>query len=609
MAAAPMPDLPSSHRLTAARRKNLGAFYTPAELTDFAVAWAVTDPRARVLDPGCGDAAFLCSAAERLRALGASPRDIAEQLGGVDLNDDALETAAAELAKGGIPRPSLIHGDFFQVSASAREGRRVAGADALVGNPPYVRYQLFRDESREAGLRAALRAGVLLPQLSSSWAPYIVHASTFLKPEGRVALVLPGELLHVGYAAAVREFLLRDFRELTIITFEEKVFPGALEEVVLILGVKAPGMGDGKLRVCRLTSLADLEVGPDAVLANGRVTTPAAGERWLTALLEEEAVGGALRAIQRAGFRPLGELGRVDIGAVTGANEFFVMSRAEAIENGLPASVLMPVISKAAHVSGALFTEREWRERLSAGEPMYMLVAGDADDKGSVARYIRKGEAMGLPARYKCRTRKPWFAVPYVRTPDLFLTYMSHVAPRLVVNEARATNTNTVHGVFLSDPSIAAPLAAAFLSSATLLSAEIQGRSYGGGVLKMEPREALRLQVPELSPRAVERLKALLPEVDAMVREQRIEEASAAVDRVVLGDAMSAAEIDEIKASLMSLRTRRMVRGRGVVKASAPSAAKSSSSSSAGAAGPGLRAATARGPGLRAAPARAPKRA
>ncbi|HLM73272.1 MAG TPA: class I SAM-dependent methyltransferase [Polyangiaceae bacterium] len=599
MLAAPMQDLPSSHRLTAARRKNLGAFYTPPELTDFAVAWAITGRAAKVLDPGCGDAAFLCSAAARLKLLGADPHAIASQLGGIDLNTDAIETAAGELAKIGTPRPTLIHSDFFQVSATAREGKRVAGVDALIGNPPYVRYQLFRDESREAGLRAALRAGVLLPQLSSSWAPYIVHASTFLKPEGRVALVLPGELLHVGYAAAVREFLLRSYRELTIITFEEKVFPGALEEVVVILGVKAPGMGDGKLRVCRLTSLRDLEAGPEAVLAAGRVTTPAPGERWLTALLEEEAVSGSLEALERAGFRTLGDLGRVDIGAVTGANEYFVMSRKEALENGLPMSVLMPVISKAAHVQGSRFTEAEWKERLAAGEPMFMLVAGEADARGSVARYIKKGEEMGLPARYKCRTRKPWYAVPYVRTPDLFLTYMSHVAPRLVVNEARATNTNTVHGVFLSDPALAAPLAAAFLSSATLLSAEIEGRSYGGGVLKMEPREALKLRVPDLSPRLIERLTAILPEIDALVRAQRTDEASAAVDRIVLGDVMSEREVSSIRESLMSLRTRRMVRGRGVVKASpaipsgeqAPAAVATPTKS------------------LRAAPARGPRRA
>ncbi len=567
----------SSHRLSTDQRKHLGAFYTPGELTDFATRFAIQHPKARILDPGCGDAAFLVSAAHRLREQGVQKP--AAQIAGVDLNEDAVNTAAQELNKHGVQAASLHQGNFFQISKSSH--RMLAEMDALIGNPPYVRYQRFRDDNRELGLKAALRAGVLLPQLSSSWAPYIVHAATFLKPGGRMALVLPGELLHVGYAAAVRDFLLRDFRELSIITFEEKVFPGALEEVVLLLGIKAPGEGDGQLNVCRLHSLSDLEPGPDAVLAKGRLCTPPAGERWSSTLLEEDAIGEVNAALVRAGFGTLGDLGRVDIGAVTGANEFFVMTRALATEHKLPGHVLLPVISKAAHVQGTAFTETDFRERVREGEAMYLLFAGEAEARASeyVRTYLKLGEGQGLPERYKCRTRKPWFTVPYVRRPDLFLTYMSHVAPRLVVNEAKATNTNTIHGVFLNNPSLAKPLSVAFLNSATLLSAEIEGRSYGGGVLKMEPREALKLKLPRLDPTLAEKLVALSPEIDRLVRDQRIEQASEKVDSIVLSALLKPAEIHEIRASLLSLRERRMIRGRSVVKtragiSSAPSAPK-----------------------------------
>lgn len=556
----------SSHRLSSVQRKHLGAFYTPRELTDFATQYAIGDAGARVLDPGCGDAAFLVSAAHRLLSLGTSREQAAAQIMGVDLNDDAVQTANAELSRHGIQKASLHQGNFFQISTASH--RALAGMDALIGNPPYVRYQLFRDENREFGLKAALRAGVLLPQLSSSWAPYIVHASTFLKPGGRFALVLPGELLHVGYAAAVREFLLRNFRELSIVTFEEKVFPGALEEVVLLLGKKTPGEGDGQLNVCRLHSLSDLSPGPEAVLSEGRLWTPPSGERWSSALLEEESMGRMRAALLHAGFGTLGDLSRVDIGAVTGANEFFVLTRAQVAEHRLPGHVLLPVISKAAHVQGASFTEADFRERVRAGEAMYLLFAGESEAASSdaVRAYLKLGEAQKLPERYKCRTRKPWFTVPYVRRPDLFLTYMSHVAPRLVVNEARATNTNTIHGVFLQNPALAKPLAAAFLNSATLLSAELEGRSYGGGVLKMEPREALKLRVPPLDEARVEKLHAALPELDRLVRAQNIEAASAHVDKIVLAPALPASDIQEIQTALSSLRERRMIRGRSVVK-------------------------------------------
>jgi adenine-specific DNA methylase len=374
-----------------------------------------------------------------------------------------------------------------------------------------------------------------------------------------MALVLPGELLHVGYAAAVRDFLLRSFSELTLISFEEKIFPGALEEVVLVLGIKE--QGDGRLRVLRLNSLRDLQRPPEQLLAERRTTAVQPGQRWLTALLEEESVATALGIIQRAQFVRLGELGRVDIGAVTGANDFFVLSRAEAQLHGLPEAVLLPAVSKAVHIPGARFTRRDWELMGTKGDPVFLLTVEQASVTEAVARYLATGEAQGLAKRYKCRTRTPWYKVPYVRRPDLFLTYMSHISPRLVVNELRATHTNTVHGIFLTDPLLAEPLAAAFLNSATLLSAEIEGRSYGGGVLKLEPGEAVRVFVPRLTPKMVEALRTSLPKVDLLVREGKVEEASLVVDRIVLRN-FRREEREAVRSLLSSLRARRFTRGK-----------------------------------------------
>ena len=123
-----------------------------------------------------------------------------------------------------------------RVAGQDRGGRFLrprAGAefDAVIGNPPYVRYQNFAGEARARAQRAALAAGVRLTGLSSSWAAFTIHASRFLRPEGRLALVLPGELLTVNYAAQVRRFLLRRFARVRLVLFDTRVFPGVLEEV------------------------------------------------------------------------------------------------------------------------------------------------------------------------------------------------------------------------------------------------------------------------------------------------------------------------------------------------------------------------------------------
>lgn len=74
--------------------------------------------------------------------------------------------------------------------------------DAVIGNPPYVRYQDVTGAAGAKGMRAAIAEGVRLTGLSSGWAPFTVHAARFLKPEGRLGLVLPAELMTVNYAAS-----------------------------------------------------------------------------------------------------------------------------------------------------------------------------------------------------------------------------------------------------------------------------------------------------------------------------------------------------------------------------------------------------------------------
>lgn len=72
--------------------------------------------------------------------------------------------------------------------------------DAVIGNPPFVRYQEQAGDARKRSARAALAQGVRLSGLASSWVVLLVHACGFLKPDGRLTMVLPAELLTVHYA-------------------------------------------------------------------------------------------------------------------------------------------------------------------------------------------------------------------------------------------------------------------------------------------------------------------------------------------------------------------------------------------------------------------------
>jgi hypothetical protein len=184
-------------------------------------------------------------------------------------------------------------------------------------------------------------------------------------------------------------------------------------------------------------------------------------------------------------------------------------------------------------------------------------------------RYIEEGVLTGVADAYKARVRSPWWRVPYLEPADLFLTYMNAGAPRISANRAGVHHLNSVHGMYLV-PQLRelgmSLLPLASLNSLTLLDTELVGRSYGGGLLKVEPREAdrLRMPSPELLASLRLELTGIRGKVALRLAQGRLSEASALVDEVILerGLGFGVAAIREIREAREHLVLRRMTRGR-----------------------------------------------
>lgn len=158
-----------------ARKKELGAFYTPREMAAKLVEWCIRSPQDTMLDPSFGGFVFLEAARERLLALGANRRSVGRQLSGIDVDEDAVRVGRDEE---GLADCRLLHADFFRVAPS-EEMRFVAN----IGNPPYVRYQSWNGGADKAhALTEAM--GVPLTRLASTWAPFILHGCRFLHAGG-----------------------------------------------------------------------------------------------------------------------------------------------------------------------------------------------------------------------------------------------------------------------------------------------------------------------------------------------------------------------------------------------------------------------------------------
>jgi adenine-specific DNA-methyltransferase len=539
---------------TPEQRKARGAFFTPSEVAEHITEWAIRSPSDRVLEPSCGEAEFLLSAGSRLRELGGRAASTPRLLG-VELHEESARAATRALARAGHAA-DVRTGDFFDVEFEAP-------FDAVVGNPPYVRYQDFSGEARAKAQRAALKAGVRLSGLASSWAPFTVQSATFLGPDGRLGLVLPAELLTVNYAAPVRRFLMDRFARVRLVMFDERVFPGVLAEVVLLLAEGSGGTDS--IEVSQVRNLAALHALPIA-----RWSPSDSAAKWSQALLPSAAAEVYDDLLARSAMVELERWGATDLGMVTGNNRYFTLSAAEVEDLGLPESELLPISPPGSrHLRGLALSRRSWEVLRDEGRQVF-LFRPEAAHSAAAAAYIKAGEEADVDAAYKCRIRQPWWRVPEVERPDLLFTYMNADTPRIVANEARVHYLNSIHGIHLNEDVRSLgrdllPLGA--LNSLTLLGAELVGRSYGGGILKLEPKEAdvLPVPAPELLASVGDELRALRPRLAQMLRRGDLLGAVEHVDRVLLveGGCATRADLEQLRAARALLHDRRISRGSG----------------------------------------------
>ena len=534
-------------------RKARGAFFTPQPIATFLVDWAIRRPTDTVFEPSCGEAAFVAEAISKLRSLGATTIS-GEQLQGTDIDSPSVEAARTLIAQLDAAC-SLTVSDFFDVKPTRK-------FDAVVGNPPYVRYQAFTGAARTKGLEAALAQGIRLTALASSWAAFVVHAASFVAPGGRLALVLPAELLSVNYAAPVRRFLMQRFTSVRLVLFEDRVFPGVMEEVVLLLAE-----GQGPTDHCDLIQAKNVTT--LAGVKGQRWTPDDAADKWVAGLLpaDAEAIYAGLR--KGDGFSSLQSWGETNLGMVTGNNRYFALNVETARKLHLKANELMKICPPGSrHLRGLGFTERAWKDMTADGSAGYLFDPSVKRQSAHALAYIAEGVAAGVHKAYKCRVRSPWWKVPRVAVPDAFLTYMNHDTPRIVTNRAGVAYLNSIHGVTFADEhrQLAMdllPMAA--LNTVTLLGSELVGRSYGGGILKIEPKEADRLPVPSRSTiEATERkLRTLRPQLAKGLRQGKLLEVVEEVDRVLrVHLKLSRANLDLLRAARRTLFNRRIARSR-----------------------------------------------
>lgn len=533
---------------TSSEDKLRGGYYTPLEICDFLAKWAVQSVNAKVLEPSCGDGHFIKALSKEF---GNSIK-----ITGIELFPEEAEKASLH----GNKKTEIITSDAFSWFIKNKPD---AVFDAVIGNPPFIRYQNFPEEHRTAAFQIMQEEGLSPTRLTNAWLPFVVLATRATKLGGRVAMVLPAELLQVTYALELRKYLSSKFRKLTIITFKKLVFPGILQETVLLLGERGES-STGSITFLEFNDLFELEktFASTKERKHDILDINHDNEKWTQFYLSREELNLIRRIEGSDKFLRLNDIADVNVGVVTGNNKYFVLNSADAEKYAI-VDHCIKIIGRSSHVPGINFTSKDYGNLLQSGGKLLLFnpdKLGREQKSPALQKYINLGEEMGVTMGYKCRIRLPhWWEVPSVWIPDAFLLRQIYEGPRIIANRTRATATDTVHRVRLKVKMSPETLAAVTHNSLTFALAEIRGRSYGGGVLELEPTEARSLLIPKFD------LDIVMPieEIDSLIRNKKTEAALNLVDSIVLRKVgLSTKDVQTLRDIWKKLRNRRTTRNK-----------------------------------------------
>lgn len=469
-------------------RNKRGQFATPAtlaqEIVDAALSWLGESDSIHYLEPGFGTSPFFAS-------LHRMARDRIASAVGYEIDPDYADAAARLYANTCL---TLHRQDFLLADPPASEAGRF---NLVISNPPYVRHHHLSQEQKYR-FREVIKArtSFQLSGLSGLYAYFLLGSRAWMSRDGIGVWLIPSEFMDVNYGRQVKEFLCSQVQLLRIHRFPPAAlqFDDALVTSAVIFFRNAPPKAAVELSEGRTLHAPDTieKVDLSEMRNLAKWTTRFSRSRFTSRTIQPETV--------------LSDWFQIKRGLATGSNSFFVMTPQEAAARSLPRQFLQPLLPSPRKLEADLIpTDGEGMPQVR--EPRFLLMCHLPEEEiertyPTLWAYLEEGRKQGVHRGYLCSHRVPWYCQEHRPAAPFLCTYMARAKSqermpfRFVVNRSQATATN-VYLMLYPKPPLQIHLDRKeclievwqALRSITSDSIHREGRVYGGGLHKLEPKE------------------------------------------------------------------------------------------------------------------------
>ena len=479
-------------------RNILGQFATPITLSNSILKYVQTilpeKTKIRFLDPAVGTGSFYSA----LNNIFESSK--IETAVGYEIDEHYAIPACKLWSKASL---DYRLDDFTKVTPPLEEQHKY---NLIICNPPYVRHHHINGCKKQLKKAALKAAEMNLSGLAGLYCYFLALAHSWMQSDCIAAWLLPSEFMDVNYGQAVKEYLLNKVTLLHIHRFDpiDVQFDDALVSSVVVWFKNRKPNVNHEVKFSfggRIDKPTHIKSVPSTVLANEN--------KWTRFPLSNEPL--AIETLK------LGHFFSVKRGIATGDNNFFIISIDELKKRNLPIQEFRPILPSPRYLN---------KTEIKADKDGYPIIENKLfvlDSKLSIDEikriyptlndYLKEGIQRGVLNRYICKNRKIWYSQENRPESNFYCTYIGRSDKkekkpfRFILNYSKAIVSNSYLILYPKkylknkieyQPELLRQIKESLnqISSQTMLQ---EGRVYGGGMHKLEPKELSNVSAEELA--------------------------------------------------------------------------------------------------------------